>query len=181
MLLQLFSMFCFICKSGKPSVKIRENGTMVVVTQTCKDCGGSFQWKSQPMIFNRYPAGNILMSFAMLMAGAKISRFLLVCKHMGLSVISPRTYLYHQKKFLFPQILSFWNSYREKLIKRLESIRNISWAGDGRFDSMGHSAKFGLYSMLCPTILKIVHFELIQVMSHVFFVNIEYQIIKSFF
>ena len=40
----------------------------------------------------------------------------------------------------FPQILSFWNSYREKLIKGLESKRNISWTGDGRFDSMGHSA-----------------------------------------
>lgn len=36
-------------------------------------------------------------------------------------------------------------------------------AGDGRFDSMGHSAKFGAYTILCCTIPMIVHFALVQV------------------
>ncbi|CAH3156554.1 unnamed protein product [Pocillopora meandrina] len=34
--------------------------------------------------------------------------------------------------------------------------------GDGRFDSLGHSAKYGVYTMFCTTILKVVHFELVQ-------------------
>ena len=30
---------------------------------------------------------------------------------------------------------------------------------------MGHNAKFGVYTMFCNTILKVVHFELLQVSS----------------
>ena len=36
-------------------------------------------------------------------------------------------------------------------------------AGDGRHDSMGHSAKFGAYTMFCCTLPMIIHFALIQV------------------
>ena len=30
---------------------------------------------------------------------------------------------------------------------------------------MGHSAKFGVYTLLCSPIMKIVHFELLQVIG----------------
>lgn len=39
-------------------------------------------------------------------------------------------------------------------------------AGDGRHDSMGHSAKYGAYTMFCCTMPSIVHFELVQVSDH---------------
>jgi len=42
-------------------------------------------------------------------------------------------------------------------------MKDAVWSGDGRFDSMGHSAKFGVYTLLCSPIMKIVHFELLQV------------------
>ena len=38
-------------------------------------------------------------------------------------------------------------------------------AGDGRHDSMGHSAKFGAYTIFCCTLPMIIHFALIQVMK----------------
>ena len=37
-------------------------------------------------------------------------------------------------------------------------------AGDGRHDSMGHSAKFCAYTMFCCTMTKIIHFDLVQVL-----------------
>jgi len=40
----------------------------------------------------------------------------------------------------------------------------LEW--DGRFDSMGHNAKYGAYTMFCSTVMKIVHFELLQVHFH---------------
>lgn len=43
-------------------------------------------------------------------------------------------------------------------------VKEVVWTGDGRFDSMGHSAKYGVYTMLCTTIMKIVHFEVVQVL-----------------
>ena len=36
-------------------------------------------------------------------------------------------------------------------------------AGDGRHNSMGHSAKFGAHTIFCCTLQMIIHFALIQV------------------
>ena len=36
-------------------------------------------------------------------------------------------------------------------------------AGDGRHDSMGHSAKFCAYTMFCSTVPMIIHFDIVQV------------------
>ena len=44
-------------------------------------------------------------------------------------------------------------------------MKDAVWRGDRRFDSMGHSAKFGVYTMFCNAILKVIHFELLQVSS----------------
>ncbi len=138
---------------------------MVTVRQHCYSCGeDAYTWKSQPMMFNgRYPAGNVLLSFGVLMAGASISKILLVFKHMGLSAYNARTFFFHQKNFLFPAVCEYWERYQAALIRQVKNLKDVVWSGDGRFDSMGHSAKFGVYSMLCNTILKIVHFELVQV------------------
>ena len=60
-------------------------GAMVSVFQNCPYCGDiRFSWRSQPLIFGKYPAGNVLLSFAMLMAGASISKLLMVFRHMGI-------------------------------------------------------------------------------------------------
>ena len=36
-------------------------------------------------------------------------------------------------------------------------------AGDGRHDSMGHSAKYGTYIIFCCTVGLIIHIVLVQV------------------
>jgi len=169
MLFQLFSMCCFNCKMSKPKVVMKRKGTMVTITQMCnktsKCVDDPFVWRSQPYVLGRYPAGNMLMSFATLMAGASISKVLLMCRHMGLSAISLRTYFVHQKRFLIPSIIHHWETYRASLVEQLKQCSDVvSWSGDGRFDSMGHSAKYGAYTMFSSTILKIVHFELLQVL-----------------
>ena len=35
--------------------------------------------------------------------------------------------------------------------------------GDGRHDSMGHSAKYGAYTTMCCNKPQLIHFELVQV------------------
>lgn len=126
---------------------MKKNGTMVTVQQHCKNCPTGFTWRSQPLIMGNYPAGNILLSFAILMAGASISKIFLI----------------FQSKLIFPAILHHWESYQLALISSLIANKNLVWSGDGRFDSMGHSAKCGVYSMMCSPSNKIVHFELLQV------------------
>ena len=164
MLLSLFSMFCFKCREHTPTVEAYKTGTMVTFVQNCPNCGDeAFKWSSQPLVLGKYPAGNIFLSFGILMAGASVSKVLLVFRHMGVFAIRSRTFFTHQSKILIPAILQHWEAYRENLVKKVKGMEDIVWSGDGRFDSMGHSAKYGTYSMFCSPINKIVHFELLQV------------------
>ena len=164
MLLQLFTLFCFKCKESGATAEMKANGTMVTVTQRCSRCLGSFVWKSQPPpVLGKSPLGNVLLSFSILMAGASINKVLLVFRHLGLQVYSACSYFRHQKSFLFPVVLHHWDSYRADLIAKIKQLKDVAWTGDGRFDSVGHSAKYGVYTMFCTTIMKIVHFELVQV------------------
>ena len=135
-------MFCFKCKDEGPEVSMKKNGTMVTVTQKCRNCGPiSFIWRSQPLALGRYPAGNMLLSFAIPTAGASVSKVLLVLKHMCLCLYSTWQYFVHQRKFRFPAILNYWEKYRSALVNEIKAKNEAVWCGDGRFDSMGHSAK----------------------------------------
>ena len=58
------------------------------------------------------------------------------------------------------------------MLEKIKGMPNVSWCGDDRFDSMGHRANYGAYSMLCCNISKIVHFEILQV-SHLIYSNTE--------
>ena len=167
MLLNLFTLFCFNCKWDGPTASMKQDGTMVTVTQSCANCNQKFVWRSQPLVLGKYPAGNILLSFAVLMAGASMNKILLVFQHMGLCAYAARTFFRHQRSYLFPTVLHHWETYRMKLVEKLKGMKDVAWSGDGRFDSMGHSAKYGVYTMFCTTLMKIVHFELVQVSVHV--------------
>ena len=100
------------------------------------------------MVLGRYPAGNILLSFGILMAGATVSKVLLVRKHMGISVYNARTYFVHQSKLLFPAILTYWERYRSKLVNQIKEKGEAIWCGDGRFDSMGHCKIWSEHNVL---------------------------------
>ena len=143
---------------------MKQYGTLVTVTQSCHHCLDEFVWKSQPSpICGNIPMGNILLSFAVLMAGASINKVLLVFRHMGLCVYSARTFFRHQKAFLFPTVLHHWETYQASLVNKIKQLKDVEWTGDGRFDSVGHCAKYGVYTMFCTTVMKVVHFELVQV------------------
>ena len=154
MIMKIFVLFCFNCKADKPEVSLKQNGTMVTVTQRCSKCIKGYVWNSQTfMPQGKYPTGNVLLSFAVLIAGASISKMLLVFRHVGLSVYSARTFFAHQRAIVFPTVIHHWNSYQAGLVSTLRGMQNVVWSGDGRFDSMGHSAKYGVYTMLCTTII----------------------------
>ena len=168
MLVQLFTMVCFKCKStdkGKPEITLKKNGTMVTVHQHCARCGqDAFVWQSQPLVHGKFPAGNMILSFAILMSGVPISKTLLLFRHIRMCVYTARAYYKQQKNFIFPLVVYYWETYRNELMRQLKDMKDVIWAGDARFDSMGHSAKYGVYTMLSTTIMKIVHFEIVQVM-----------------
>ena len=58
-----------------------------------------------------------------------------------------------------------WKKYQKQIVTDIkkENEKGISVAGDGRHDSMGHSAKYCAYTILCCTTSNIIHFSLVQV------------------
>ena len=77
------------------------------------------------------------------MAGASISKLLLVFKHMELSVYESRTFFYRQSRFLFPIILKYWETYRASFVTTIKGMKDAVWSGDGRFDSMAIQPNLG--------------------------------------
>lgn len=161
--LLLLFQFCQYCFCPKPSINVKQTGTHISITSKCQKCEKVFTWESQPKLLGRIPACNLLLSFSVLCAGASIRKLLHIFKHMNVLVYHETTYYYHQRHFLIPSIVSFWRSYKQKLIDSL-SGKEVVLAGDGRHDSMGHSAKYCTYSILCCSIGLIIDVFLIQVL-----------------
>ena len=104
------------------------------------------------MVMGRYPSGNILTSFGILMSGINISQAMLMFRHINLAIISVRSYHGHQSTFLFPATLKHWEVYQSGLIEEVKKSNEESqtWSGDRHFDSMGHSAN--MVSIPCGAI-----------------------------
>ncbi|XP_044171604.1 uncharacterized protein LOC122955935 [Acropora millepora] len=165
-LLLLFKFF-HICKADNPTVETREIGTEAVVKTSCnnQECMKQSTWYSQPLIPGSHiPAGNFLLCLCILLTGGSATKVLQMFKHMGRGCLSLGTFFKYQRTKLFPTIHLYWQNYQKKMLSRLKDLSGgVTIAGDGRHDSMGHSAKFGAYSIFCSTIPVIIHFALVQV------------------
>ena len=101
-LLELFGN-CPACKMPGVLVEVTKFGTMVQVQTTCnnsKCMKCTNVWTSQPRIkmSNAHiPAGNLLLSFAILTAGGSASKTLRIFEHMGLGSICLSTFFHHQR------------------------------------------------------------------------------------
>ena len=94
-LLLLFQQ-CHLCFSANPALSVTQTGTMMTIQSSCSRCSGTFIWQSQPYLLVKFPAGNLLLSFAILCAGASVNKVLLVFRYMGMLIYSQPTYYYHQ-------------------------------------------------------------------------------------
>lgn len=168
-LLVLFQ-FCFVCHEPKPMIETKQCGTMVTVTSKCKKCMATYIWESQPRILGKFPAVNLLLSFGILTAGASVRKVMLALSHINVLIYNETTYYYHQKYLLIPAVVKFWRKYKQGLIDQLNGLE-VNLAGDARHDSMGHSAKYGTYTIFCTTIGLIIHIVLVQVCLRIFLGN----------
>lgn len=65
---------------------------------------------------------------------------------------------------LFPTVYLFWKKYQQQMFQKLKDTKeDLVIAGDGRHDSMGHSAKYCAYTVFACTIPLIITFSLVQV------------------
>ena len=97
--LMLLFQFCPSCKSANPLVETSQHGIVYTHCAGNPNCKQSDSvWRSQPnMEGTKIAAGNFLLSFATLVAGASISKVQRVLRHMGVACISLSTFFRHQK------------------------------------------------------------------------------------
>ncbi len=99
-LLALFK-FCPACKADNPLVELETVGTMAKIKLTCASerCHQRDNiWHSQPYWENtKIPAGNILLSFAILLSGGTATKMLQMLKIMGVSCTTLTTFFRHQR------------------------------------------------------------------------------------
>lgn len=117
-------------------------------------------WKTQAvllMISNSFDRNIYFFTFLWAIVQANSSRSFSNMKYLMLFFLQTK---------LFPTIYLYWQKYQAQMLAKVKAIQGgITIAGDGRHDSMGHSAKFGAYTIFCCTVPMIIHFSLVQV-SH---------------
>ena len=130
-LLSLFTS-CRSCHQLCTGKVAQQMGTFISIRQTCSHCGHIWLWNSQPFIKNQ-PAGNILLSAAILFSGSTPIKVLHFLKCLQVACITDRTFYLHQTQYLEPSVLSVWSSKQQHLISTCEFPLMIG--GDGRADS----------------------------------------------
>ena len=70
-------------------------GTLVKINQKCSNCSYTRTWDSQPHS-HHMPAGNLILSGAILYFGSQVSQVLRLFSIMNIKCYSPDTYQRHQ-------------------------------------------------------------------------------------
>ena len=161
-LLLLFSI-CVMCRSTYTSIEKFTIGSFLRIKQICSNCNNNYVWESQPYV-GKIPAGNILISAAILYTGSLPAKALRVFSSLNCATITRKTFFRHQKVFLQPAINFIWEGEQKALIDRLVINKQaLVLGGDGRADSPGHSAKYGSYSVIDLKQNRVVDLKLVQV------------------
>ena len=106
------------------------------------------------------PAGNLLLSVAILFAGALPTKTLRVLDFLGCAAIKPWAFYEHQRCYLHQAI----SNEQMTMVKNLHEFDEpLSLRGDGRSDSPGHSAKYGAYTLMDLHHNMVLDVELVQV------------------
>jgi len=70
----------------------------ITVKQICSHCG--YQWVLSQTLIKDTPAGNIILSAAILYRGETATKVLRVLSHMNIACITDRTYYIHQREYV---------------------------------------------------------------------------------
>ena len=123
-------------------------GTFIAVRHYCSHCEYQRQWTSQPRIRDT-PAGNVLLSAAILFSGATPGKVLRMLSHLMVACFTDRTFYYHQKRYLQPAVVSVWETKQSALLAQCRAAGTpLTIGGNGWANNPGHSAKYGSYGII---------------------------------
>ncbi|XP_072048102.1 uncharacterized protein [Amphiura filiformis] len=139
-------------------------GSMLTVKTTCLK-GHPWEWSSQPLIGEgkeAVPAGNLMLSAAMLFSGTSFAKASHMASFMNLRFISEGTKIGHEGSFIFPVVHESWYHEKHTLWRSLEGTP-VRGCGDARCDTPGYCAKYCTYVMMEMDTGKILDIETLSV------------------
>ncbi|XP_053403232.1 uncharacterized protein LOC123530221 [Mercenaria mercenaria] len=159
-LLALFQVCPECCHSSSSEIS-QVQGSYVAIRQECS-CGYQRRWESQPRM-GKIPAGNILLSAAVLFSGCNPTKVFRLFEFMNFLTITLNTFFEHQRSILWPAVDIVWTLYKTAVFTALRNRGGkVVVAGDGRADSPGHSAKYGAYSLIDMQSGRVIDIHLVQ-------------------
>ena len=128
---ELFS-FCMDIDFRMP-VFVRERfvGSSLKINWRCKS-GHEGDWHSSSQVKKVY-VDNIMAASSLLFSGNNFTKFLLFAKCMQLAFFSSSTFYSYQKRYLVPEIHSWWNNIEERMFDNLKG-QPVVVSGDGQMD-----------------------------------------------
>ncbi|KAL3877441.1 hypothetical protein ACJMK2_035147 [Sinanodonta woodiana] len=156
----LLNRKCSCCGTMEVLMK-RVVGTALIVDMCCK-CDGRYKWYSQPMS-GTMPLGNLILSGAIMFAGASPTTVLNVLMHSKIQCFSQRTYMSIQNAYIVPIVSSVWQLSQSYMLDEIRDRGSaVKLGGDARCCSPGHTAKYGSYSIMNLESGKILDLQLVQ-------------------
>ena len=152
--------FCPDCGAPVTETSKLVVGTQINIKISCHN-GHTSIWHSQPMV-HKMPAGNLLISAAILFSGNTFTHIENLCKLFQLQFISHTTYNDIQQEILFPTINAAYLENQQNVHSYL-SGKPLMVSGDGRCDSPGYSAKYQTYTIMDQETNLILDFTQVQV------------------
>jgi hypothetical protein len=137
--------FCSRCSARITDISKHTTGSMLSVTTTCQYYH-TVTWHSQPLI-HRMPAGNLLLSAAILLSGSTYSQTERLADILRLPILSDSEFYRIQRTYLFPPIDDYWTMHQTALLSVL-ATEDLYLCGDARSDSPGFCAKYSSYTLM---------------------------------
>ena len=161
MLRKLFAV-CMDLDCNMPLVEVKETfvGCVLEIRWRCK-AGHRGDWQSSKMI-NRVYANNVQVASSLLYTGNNYTKLSLFSKCFRLAFFSASTFHQYQKKYLAPQVHSWWNVMESAIFTSLGD-QPVIVAGDGQMDSPGFSAKNCTYTLMHVELDYVLHVKVVDV------------------
>ncbi|XP_044148674.1 uncharacterized protein LOC122937710 [Bufo gargarizans] len=146
----------------KPISKIEKKsiGSFISIYVTCVDQHCYCLWESQPKI-GHMPAGNLLLSSAILCSGTSFAKAQHLFNLLGLLNVNKLTYSKNQVQFLFPTINQQWEEEQRRNFQMV-AADPVCLAGDSKCYLLSDSTKYCVYAMMDVQSKKVLGFHIEQ-------------------
>ena len=128
----------------KPPV-VSKSGFGMTVNTECID-GHRYVWHSQPMVRGLMES-SVSIPTAVFVTGNTCTPFIAVCEAIGLESLSKKQWFNIHKAHVIPVVNETWSLHNQAIMSAV-SDESLIVSGDARYDSPGHNASYGTYSLI---------------------------------